>query len=286
MGLLKLLKELVQLVESEDKQLTLLNDWESFSNSFADELKNAKSQAFKQLLIGRIKTKDNMKTVADENLKKLLKVWKLTAEASESEPESSTKRLKAWLNNDESPDKLFTVLGIHKAVDEAANKFLISANLERWNYFMELFYDGAGHYNFEDQLKITLQPFCEDDLCMTLFLERLVILRERRNTEHKKWLNEMKEPQELYTLMEVDNEENQFVKKKLAAWITYVDAYNDLYPHRQTTLSACSPYSEEELIKMSFHGETRYPQIGPKRRILADILKSWADAKPPPPFSC
>ncbi|CAH0491687.1 unnamed protein product [Peronospora farinosa] len=126
---------------------------------------------------------------------------------------------------------------------------------------MELFYDGAGHYNFEDQLKTTLQPFCEDDLCMTLFLERLVILRERRNTEHKKWLNEMKEPQEVYTLMEVDNEENQFVKKKLAAWITYVDAYNDLYPHRQTTLSACSPYSEEELIKMSFHGETRYPQI-------------------------
>ncbi|CAI5729401.1 unnamed protein product [Peronospora farinosa] len=73
MGLLKLLKELVQLVESEDKQLTLLNDWESFSNSFADELKNVKSQAFKQLLIGRIKTKDNMKTVADENLNKLLK---------------------------------------------------------------------------------------------------------------------------------------------------------------------------------------------------------------------
>ncbi|CAH0484883.1 unnamed protein product [Peronospora farinosa] len=174
MELLELLKEqepLTKSITSEDKQLEMLNDWNEISASFTSQLKTPKGEEFKKL-------KEGGTYEAKENLDKLLDGWNLKNENSNSESMSSTKGLQAWLKSEKSPVELLMVLGIHKAVDRLANRLLISMNLEKWNFAMQLS-DGTGRYNFEDKLKETLKAFCGDDNLATLFLKRLVVLRKK-----------------------------------------------------------------------------------------------------------
>ncbi|CAI5720498.1 unnamed protein product [Peronospora effusa] len=205
--------------------------------------------------------------------------WELTDEASSSVLETSTGRLLAWRKSGQSPDKLFTVLGIDKAMDKEANSLLITANLDRWNFYMELFYDGTGRYNFVDKLKEVVTAFCKDVDQANLISDHLVWLLQTRDHKKMQWLHEMKEPKDVYNEMGVGKEFFLFSDPELVNWVTYVDTFNDLYPQHQTTLSACFD-SEEELMMNILLRQIKYPNRGIRKRMLDEILKSWADAKP------
>ncbi|CAI5729628.1 unnamed protein product [Peronospora effusa] len=153
-------------------------------------------------------------------------------------------------------------------------------NLERWNFFMQTF-DETGRYNFEDKLKETLKAFCGNDDRATLFLKRLVILRGRTRRNQLKWLREMKDPKQVYKDMKVDDKENRFNEDNLANWSKYVDAYNDLYLQSKETLRSYFSGLDEALIEKILRGRKNYPQMGPKKQMLDEILESWAAKKPP-----
>ncbi|CAH0490750.1 unnamed protein product [Peronospora farinosa] len=193
---------------------------------------------------------------------------------------SSTERLQAWLGKKGSLDTLFTVLGLHKAMDRAANSLLIRMNLERWNFVMK-YLDNTGHYNFQDTLKETLIAFCGNEKWSTLFLERLVSPRDTPKIRQLKWLHEMRKPEDIYVKMKV-KEEDLFTGSNLAKkWITYLVAYNDLYPQSRTTLGDVVPQFEERWLKTTIPILKKYPSQGIQRQIVGEILKSWAYAKPP-----
>ncbi|CAH0488779.1 unnamed protein product [Peronospora farinosa] len=276
---LKLLKEQnekdvqLKLQEKKGKLLNLMEEIK-WAASFTIELKKAKTNVLKEMLISRTNTPDKLTYDEKKNLKELLEGWNPTA--SESESKSSTEGFKAWLENEELPDKLFTVLGIHKAGDKLANNFLISMNLERWNFVMN-FLDETGHYNFEDKLTETLTAFCRDNNRATLFLERLVILTEQTDLGQLKWLHEKIEPKEVFNRMKIPDKNHFYKVPNLAKWSTYVDAYNELYPELQTTLIAALPYEEPVLINKLFFGTLNYPASGTLvRRLLDEMLMSWA----------
>ncbi|UIZ22945.1 hypothetical protein KXD40_003551 [Peronospora effusa] len=172
---------------------TLLNNWDhnwgQISQSYEDELKKTKKQSEKVLMDSRKDSLNNVEiTLIDANqkqqeplldlqedrkikdLKKFLNSRKPTA--FESESESSTERLQAWLGNKGSVYILFQVLGRHKAMNGASNSLLISMNLERWNFVMK-YLDNTGHYNFQDTLKETLTALCGNEERATLFLKHL-----------------------------------------------------------------------------------------------------------------
>ncbi|CAI5725217.1 unnamed protein product [Peronospora effusa] len=133
-----------------------------------------------------------------KDLKKFLNSRKPTA--FESESESSTERLQAWLGNKGSVYILFQVLGRHKAMNGASNSLLISMNLERWNFVMK-YLDNTGHYNFQDTLKETLTALCGNEERATLFLKHLVSLRDTPDESPLKWLHEMRNPKDIYKEM-------------------------------------------------------------------------------------
>ncbi|RQM17406.1 hypothetical protein DD237_001452 [Peronospora effusa] len=93
--------------------------------------------------------KEKWKNSKDET--KTLKKFLNDRKPKAFEIESSTKRLQDWLKKEGSLDTLFTVLGLHEAMDRAANGLLISMNLERWNFVMK-YLDKTGHYNLKDSL--------------------------------------------------------------------------------------------------------------------------------------
>ncbi|CAI5702560.1 unnamed protein product [Peronospora effusa] len=263
----KLLKE----QEEQEGKFERLNDWNEISASFTSQLDHAKDHDIKNLMYGGTYG-------AKQNLDELLEGWKPPDKDAKSKSKSSTIGLQDWLAERESPDKLFTVLGIHKAVDKSANSLLISMNLERWNFAMQLS-DKTGHYNFEDKLKETLKTFCGDDKRATLFLRRLAVLRGNSRRYQLKWLHEMEDPERVFKHMKVVKD-TKLNKDSLTKWSKYVDAHNDLYPQSQTTLSAYFSESKEKLIEMILLGVTVYPNKGYKRRMLDEILESWANEKP------
>ncbi|CAH0488521.1 unnamed protein product [Peronospora farinosa] len=144
---------------------------------------------------------------------------------------------------------------------------------------MELFNDGTGRYNFEDKLKEVVTAVCKDVDQANLISDHLVWLLQTRDHKKLQWLHEMKEPRDVYNEMGVGKKIFLFSDPELVNWVTYVDAYNDLYPQRQTTLSACFD-SEEELMMNILLRQIKYPNRGIRKRMLDEIIKSWADAKP------
>ncbi|CAI5702543.1 unnamed protein product [Peronospora effusa] len=254
----------------------LLHDYQQLPQSSAHEAETVDSE---KLLIGQTNKPDQLTNNKKENLKELPNNWELTDEASSSVLKSSTERLQAWRKSGQSPDKLFTVLGIDKAMDKEANRLLITANLDRWNFYMELFYDGTGRYNFVNKLKEVVTAFCKDVDQAKRISDHLVWLLQTRDKKKLQWLHEMKEPKDVYNEMEVGKEIYLFSDPKLVNWVTYVDTFNDLYPQHQTTLSACFD-SEEELMTNILLRQIRYPNMGIRKRMLDEIIKSWADAKP------
>ncbi|CAH0488680.1 unnamed protein product [Peronospora farinosa] len=197
------------------------------------------------------------------------------------EIESSTERLQAWLENKGSLDTLFTVLGLHEAMDRAANGLLISMNLERWNFVMK-YLDKTGHYNLQNSLQETLTALCGNEKWATIFLECLFRLRDTTNKVQLMWLHEMRKPKDIYDGMKIDKKDLLTGSKLANEWIAYLVTYNDLYPQSRTPLNAVVPDFEIEYIQTILPKVSQYPTQGVQRQIVGEILKSWADAKPPP----
>ncbi|UIZ29381.1 hypothetical protein KXD40_003418 [Peronospora effusa] len=218
---LKVKEAQVKLLKEQEGEFKRLSDWNEIFKSFIFEQQKTESDDFKNLKYGGT-------DLEQKNLDELLIGWNLTAKAPKSESKSSTEGLQAWLTTEKSPDKLFTVMEIHKEVDKSANSLLIRMNLERWNFAMQLS-DETVRYNFKNKLKDTLKAFCGDDNRATLFL---------RHFDELNWLHEIEDLKQIYKCLKVNDDKNRFNERKLAASRTYHDAHNDLYPQRQKTLSA------------------------------------------------
>ncbi|UIZ25919.1 hypothetical protein KXD40_006101 [Peronospora effusa] len=91
----------------------------------------------------------------------------------------------------------------------------------------------------------------------------------------------MQKPEDICDEMKIDKD-NLLTGSKLAnEWIAYWATYNDLYPQSRTPLNAVVPGFEIAWIQKNLPKGRNYPSQGVQRQIVGDILKSWADAKPP-----
>ena len=70
-------------------------------------------------------------------------------------------------------------------------------------------------------------------------------------------------------------------RAKLRRWNSLVDSYNNNNPEHQIILidALSSMYEENELIAIALQSTERLPRKGtPRKRILDEILQSWADS--------
>ena len=111
------------------------------------------------------------------------------------------------------------------------------------------------------------------------FLEKLRQTLGQSSTTENEFLEMLTNLRDLH----VDISEELMDSAMLRRWNALVDFYNNNNSEHQITLidALSSMYEENELIAIALQSTERLPRKGtPRRRILDEILQSWADSSP------
>ncbi|KAK1941023.1 hypothetical protein P3T76_007729 [Phytophthora citrophthora] len=269
--------KLLQLDDAAENLLSnpLLSAWLSYMKRFNRHNPSRKTSLFTTLLAH----------YGDDGLAKIIEASKHVTRTKTLAKQLQGEQIQRWLAQKLSLDEVFVLLKLDKAGDQLFSQ----SQVLTWVKYLD-------DYNEEYKKSITIFSFLKPKYKEETLVQMLIAAEKAPNTKKiavaaqteqtKLWLNEMKTPDDVFTLLKLKEEQSALFSSPLfPAWLKYLDEFNLLDPEAKVVLPFTTlkkHYEVEALAKMILSASKDPSTSDLAKKLHSEQLREWYSSLKPP----
>jgi len=187
-------------------------------------------------------------------------------------------QLNVWIKKGESTDDVFKLL----TLDQAADDLLASPQLQSWLNYMKMF--NKENPDKKTSLIATLTAHYGDEALSKIVTaakqvpDTARIAKRVQSEQLQHWVTAEKSPDDVFAVMKLDDVgADLFAHPEFTTWTKYLEAFNEIYTGRQTSVFAIlkTHYDEEVLVQILATAKKLPSTETLASQVQAELTKLW-----------